>query len=211
MALISKEKLRSKGFSENHFRSTSKKQDIQRGFAEYVHLSILDMPPILQAKLQKGFPHFEVKIASRYVDEQEYLLCRFNIAKTRRFVGAKSEPEESECNGRYYENKALPVAMTAAEKEGLLSCNLGKNMIEVLVPNNLRLNDQVIFSFFSDSDLTKASEIAEALDIQVTMEIHPTADRYSYNQQYSENTYSFLDKALLDENWKGNGLEFDNL
>jgi len=54
-ALLSKLGLRREGFPEKHFRSTSYRQDMARGFERFVHLTIDPHPPILQAKLKRGF------------------------------------------------------------------------------------------------------------------------------------------------------------
>src|SRR5882672_2917564 len=139
-ALLSKEKLRRAGFSENHFRSTSKRQDISRGFDRYVHLTLDAHPPILQAKLAKGFPHFEIGIPAQAVEQRDYLLCRFNIAKTRYFRGARQAPEESAQNGKYYGDFCLPVARTEMERGDLFAANYGRRMIEVLVEDEIPLS-----------------------------------------------------------------------
>ena len=153
--LLSKPILRQLGFLDTHFRSTSRKQDLKRGFEEYVHLTIEQYPNILRAKLSRGFPHFKISISASVIDATEYHLCRFNIAKTRYLKGGKKAPQESPENGRYYNNKRLPIAVNSEEKEALLSANNKKNMIEVLVPQRVSLAEKVSFEFFHNSSSYK--------------------------------------------------------
>ena len=60
--LLSRAQLKLEGFSDSHFRSTSHRADLQRGFGDRIYLSPYRSPPILEAKLRKGFPHVRVDI-----------------------------------------------------------------------------------------------------------------------------------------------------
>ena len=209
--LLSKKRLIEAGFNEAHFRSTSKKQDIDRGFDDCVHLSLENMPRILKAKLNKGFPHFEVSFSGSMFEELDYYLCRFNIAKTRYFRGAKSEPEESPCNGKYQKGRRLPIAITEEEKDALLVCNLGKRMIELLVPSELMMIDRCELRFFSTNDLEIAENALYELCVNYNLSLCDIDERYNRNTNYVNKVESYLRKSLDDPAWFGDGLEFDNV
>lgn len=210
-ALLSKVELRNQGFARTHLRSTSSEQDERRGFSHYVHLTLDPHPPILRAKLARGFPHFEVAIPVVHLAKLEYLLCRFNIAKTRYFRGARSEPPESEKNGRYYDVMRLPVARTELEREALLRLNYGQGMIEVLVRDQMPLGQGTSFRFFHEDDLTSAIEALGALDIdqyalQLDEQLH-----YKASANHRRAVSQALARAVADPAWLGEGLEFDRV
>ena len=209
--LRSKSRLRSEGFGDSHFRSTSATQDVHRGFESYLHATLSEHPPILTAKVGRGFPHFEVAVPAIAVEQQDYLLCRFNIAKTRYFRGAKQEPPESEANGRYLEGLRLPVARTTQEKRDLLRLNLGCRMIEVLVPGEMALPQGSILKFFSKSDLQVAGGLVKTMS---TVSFHVRLDEslsYPSRPEYRDAVMTAIEITLRDEQWKGNGLEFDKV
>lgn len=210
-ALLSKVALRELGFSDSHFRTTSRYQDEQRGFAHYVHLTLDAHPPILQAKLGRGFPHFEIALPAIEFDETEYLLCRFNIAKTRYFRGAKQEPPESEKNGQYRSGMRLPVATTPQEREALLRLNLGENMIEVLVPNQVALTAKAVLRFFHDDDMKCANEVLETLGIEAFQIERDSEIEYKPSAKYRSEVRTALFNSLADPLWRGDGLEFDRM
>jgi hypothetical protein len=210
-ALLSKTRLLALGFSRNHFRSTSREQDEQRGFGQFVHLTLQSNPPILRAKLQAGFPHFEVSIPAQHFEGVEYLLCRFNIAKTRHFRGARRAPVESKQNGKYLRGLLLPVAQTFEEREQLLQLNLGKRMIEVLVREQLRLLRGVAFRFFHEEDLASAAHALTTLNVNTyTLEQDATV-RYTPSTSYRAAVRRALEAAVSDSSWLGEALEFDRV
>jgi len=209
--LLSKPALMKIGFKEHHFRSTSHKQDVKRGFAEYVHLTLDSHPPILKAKLAAGFPHFELEIPSTAIECGEFHLCRFNIAKTRYFRGAKQEPAESPENGRYYDGKLIPIARTYEERLALFSENINRNMIEVLVPNGLELPNSTIVTLYHAEDLDIAEQIQQALGIQWQLRLMNLGSVYMRNPRYAQQVHDFVSRALDDANWTGSGLEFDRV
>jgi hypothetical protein len=209
-ALLSKERLKKAGYSESHFRSTSQRQDITRGFGRFVHLTLDAHPPILQAKLGKGFPHFKIAVPTVDIEQHGYSLCRFNIAKARYFRGAKQEPPESAANGRYYDGLALPIARTKEEIGNLLRLNLGQNMIEVLVRDQLPLSTGTRFTFFHREDLLVAQEIRDVLGSRYAL---GPDDRLEYqpNPKYQSLVRKAIESSLKDSSWFGNGLEFDRV
>lgn len=209
--LLSKGKLSEEGFNEEHFRSTSKRQDRVRGFNDYIHLSIDPHPGILLAKLKSGFPHFEIEVPASVIESYEYHLCRFNIAKARYFRGAKQEPMESEKNGKYYGDRALPIAVNDEEKDKLIFHNYGVNMIEVLVPDELLLTDDTIIRLFSQFDYNIAKRICNVLGVQWKLELDGSGVKYGENIEYRNCVTRFLYSSLNDLNWFGDGLEFDRV
>jgi hypothetical protein len=210
-ALLSKTTLRQLGFADSHFRSTSRAQDEARGFARYVHLTLDAHPPILSAKLSSGFPHFEVALSGVDFNGIDYLLCRFNIAKTRYFRGAKQAPLESEKNGRYHSDLRLPVAVTLAQREALLRLNLGENMIEVLVPDQMPINERTVLRFFHDEDLTCAGEVLQRLGIKTYETARDLAIEYKPSLKYRDAVKAALARSIVDPSWRGAGLEFDRV
>lgn len=210
-ALLSKGELRRFGFSNNHFRGTSRNQDEQRGFLRYVHLTLDPHPPILKAKLNGGFPHFEVSIPHHAFEDRDYLLCRFNIAKTRYLRGAKQEPEESLENGRYYGDMRLPVAASIEERFALLQRNLGKRMIEVLVPDQMPLLEGTTFRFFHERDLLLAERaLAQIIGASYALQIDAKLT-YEPQASHSDAVAKNCAKAIDQPEWLGSGLDFDRM
>lgn len=209
-ALLSKLKLRRLAFSEFHFRSTSKRADEERGFGEYVHLTLSEKPPILAAKLSAGFPHVEIAVPASAMERARFHLCRFNIAKSRylRRDGSKGYPE-GPGTGRYYQNKQIPMAQTDAECRALFEANYGKNMIEVLVFGRLALPDDCVVTFFHADDHETGLEIIRTRGVPWRTEL---SDRiYRPNDKYAWRVRDFIRKAMTDPAWKGDGLEFDQV
>jgi hypothetical protein len=210
-ALLSKPALRQIDFTDSHFRSTSSRQDASRGFEEYVHLTLDDHPPILQAKLSAGFPHFKFSVAASEIEAVEFHLCRYNIAKTRYLLGGKKAPIESPDTGRYYDGKRIPIAKTPTERRALFEANFGINMIEVLVPQRLDLSAQTTLTFFHEEDLRIAENVISAAGITWALQLCPSGRRYKRNNRYALAARSFIDHTLTDPSWRGNGLEFDRV
>jgi hypothetical protein len=209
--LRSKLRLRAEGFDDSHFRSTSAKQDLQRGFGQYVHFTQNPHPPILKAKVARGFPHFEIAIPASVVEQQTYLLCRFNIARARYFRGAKQKPPACPANGLYYGDLCLPVATTAQQKADLLQHNVGRRIIEVLVPDQLPMSLGCVLTVFSRKDLQLVEPVVVKLaavpfNIRVDESLtYPTIPKYQEAAKHA------LERAFDDASWKGEGLEFDRI
>jgi hypothetical protein len=210
-ALLSKPALREMDFAESHFRSTSSRQDVNRGFEEYVHLTLDDYPRILQAKLCAGFPHLELSVPASEIETGEFHLCRYNIAKTRYLLGGKQSPPESPETGRYYDGKRIPIAKTRSERQTLFNANFGINMIEVLIPQRLNLPPQTTLTVFHEEDMRVAQNLIRATDVTWELRLCCPGRRYRRNAQYASAVQDFIDRALADPNWRGNGLEFDRV
>ena len=211
-ALLSKTALLRGGYTPTHFRSSSHNQDKSRGFADYVHLTVDEFTPIASAKLKRGFPHFTVKIPSEDLNAVSFDLCRYNIAKTRYLRrGEKPGPEPSEANGFYYGDIQVPIARSTTHQVALLNANYLRHMIEVLVPDCLRLSQQAILLFHSNTELRLASELLVPFEISWGIALAPAASHYVENPNHTRTVLAFLQRASLDPDWKGNGLEFDRV
>lgn len=211
-ALKSKPALRAEGFDNSHFRSKSRSHDEARGFGDYAFLTLEIGPRIVKAKLCGGFPHIEVAVPAAAVDSTQFALCRYNIAMTRvlRRNGKPGRPE-SETNGRYYDSKQVPIAMTHADKCTLMSEHYGKNMIEVLVPNQLQLPNDVKLICYSADDLQIVQQVLIALNCPWQSELLPPPGQYNRNADYALAVSEFINRALGDPDWRGDGLEFDRV
>lgn len=196
----------------DHFRTKSDRHDRSRGFDDCAFLTTTECPPILRAKLSAGFPHVRLDVPSEALIEVKYSLCRFNIAMTRylRRDGKSGSPESS-TNGRYYGAQQIPVAKTDADKRAMLSHHLPLGtMLEVVTHQSLALPDTTNVTCFSHRDYERAAQILEALGQpwHVTLS---EGQEYPVNQHHINSVEAFIQRALADPSWMGNGLEFDRL
>ena len=122
-SLKSKPVLQKENFGNNHFRSLSKRSDVQRGFGKYAFLTLTLQPRIVQAKLKGGFPHITLLVPVTAFDGVKFDLCRYNVAMTRHLKRENKEGfPESSTSGRYYDEMQIPIARANAEKAQLLKC-----------------------------------------------------------------------------------------
>jgi len=212
--LRSKPSLREEGFEDTHFRSKSYRHDQGRGFGEYAFLTLDQAPRILGAKLKGGFPHVAIEIPETAFDEVDFHLCRYNVAFTRvlRRDGLPGRPEGSG-NGRYYEDKQIPSARTEADKREMLDQYLNdpKTMIEVLVPGALEIPVDMRITCFHDDDVQIAQDIVRGINcpqyvVQLSNDL-----KYKPKKQHQQNVAYYIDTALADPDWRGNGLEYDKV
>ena len=208
-ALYSKLELKRRGYAETHFRRTSRDHDVARGFGHYVHLSLMKTPPILEAKLAAGFPHFEIDIPAHAVEQREFHLCRFIIAKCRYLRrGSKPGPPESGRNGRYYGTMELPIGITRAERASLLKANFPSTMVEVLIPDEFSLPAEAKLVFLSQREFDLAAALLQTVPCGWSLALEP-APGYAARDEYLVDVRRFLDRSSRDPLWKGDGLEFD--
>jgi hypothetical protein len=209
-ALLSKNELQRIGYEPSHFRRTSHRLDSQRGFSNYVHLSLAKHPPILRAKLTAGFPHFEIRIPATHVETLKFHLCRYNIAKSRNPKTGRRPAPEGRASGRYYGEKHLPTAETVTECKDLLVANLGRNMIEVLVPTSIALTADTELIFFSEIDRDLAKKFLYSMKLRWQLRL---AQNLSYTPaaRYVARIERFLEQAIIDPEWRGDGVDFDNV
>jgi hypothetical protein len=212
-AILNKPSLKKAGFKSSHFRSMSKKQDVERGFSDYAHLTLDAAPGILKAKLAAGFPHIAIVVPVETVDGVAFSLCRFNVAMTRKLRrGRKRGFSESATNGRYYPGHEIPIARDDSDQTAMLVKHLSEGtMIEVLVHGDLDLPDHASVVCFSDADAGIATNLLATLGCPWTVQTLPPPGPYPRDSSYVEAVSDFISKAQNDPSWRGNGLEFDRL
>ena len=209
-SLKSKVTLRGEGFAESHFRSKSKHLDAQRGFGDYIHLSTVNRPPILAAKLSGGFPHICLSVPATVLDGVTFDLCRYNVAMSRqlRRDGKPGFPE-GPGNGSYYGHNQLPIARTEMEQTQLLQSRNGE-MLEVLVKPPIALPNGTQVTVFNGHDRAVAMKTLEQLNVEWAVSLANAPD-YQARPEHSDACEQFIDFSLADEIWRGNGLEFDRV
>jgi hypothetical protein len=212
-SLKSKPALLDAGFAEAHFRSMSSHHDVARGFGQYVFLTLDREPRILQAKLAAGFPHIAILVPITAFKDREFHLCRYNVAMARqlRRNGSAGFPE-STTNGRYYGSRQIPIAVKLADQRAMLKEHYrAGTMIEVLVPGELPLPDDVKIACFAPEDTEIAEQILSATDSPWEIATLDPPGAYGRNGRYATEVRQFVECALNDPNWRGNGIEFDRV
>lgn len=209
--LRSKESLLQAGYNESHFRSTSHRQDRERGFGNVVHCTTAPNPPILTAKLARGFPHvrFAFPIDTVPADHE---ISRFNIARGRYLRSGNSPLPENARNGRYHGAYELPVARTAEERAALLrAADVHRDMLEVLIPNHFPLPDTAQVQCFSEWDINLVRTVLNQVSSNLETVEDRTGHTYPIHEVFRSQVAAFVENALADPDWKGNGLDFDRL
>src|SRR5690606_8183779 len=212
-SLLSKPRLLQCGCGVLHFRSMSRKQDVARGFAKYVHMTLHEYPRIARSKLASGFPHLRIEVPAVDVDQQRFDLCRYNIAMTRYLRRHGScGLRESATNGRYYAPQQVPTARTKADKAAMLKKYMGRDtVVEVLVENEMPLPAETTVSCFSRADEQVAKRVAEVFDAPWNIVLADPAGPYPRRASYAMEVEEFLDRVVEDPDWRGSGLEFDRV
>lgn len=212
-ALLSKPALRSQGFADTHFRSKSRSLDEARGFGEYAHLTLHAQPPILRAKLAGGFPHVQIQVPVAALDEIPFDLCRFNVAMTRQLRrGESAGHAASSVNGRYIGARQIPVARARSDQAAMLdnATRLG-GMIEVLVPGGLALPDDTKVHCYSEADAVGAAAILKTTRPSWHITVDGQPDAYTRKPLFVKQVDAFIKRAMEDQSWRGDGLEYDKV
>jgi hypothetical protein len=210
-ALKSKNQLLEEGFNESHFRTTSFAADINRGYADVIHCTTSSVPPLLSAKLARGFPHVRFRIPIAALPE-EYDLSRFNIARGRYLKNGRSPLPESPRNGRYLESYELPAARSAEDKLALLNdADLNQPGIEILLKHEFPLPDGLIIDCGSEFDANLVSGIIAELGCSHAMNLVDFTVPYTARTVHQEAVEMFLAASMEKPSWKGNGLDYDRL
>ena len=211
-ALRTKPSLAAKGFAPSHLRSKSSPHDVSRGFGKYGFLTLERHPQILAAKLKGGFPHVDIMVPADVVDGTTYDLCRYNVAMTRQLRrGGKPGFSEAETNGRYYDTHQIPVARTDSDKRAVLRKHYDHTMIEVLMHHDLPLPDETRVQVYSSGDEALAKSTLNALQVPWAVELVDPPGPYLRSSTYAQAVDEFIQKALSDPSWLGNGLEYDKV
>lgn len=196
--LCSKSILRSQGFPEYHFRSTSRRTDERRGFANVVHTALVPNPDLLRSKLVRGLPHIILRVPVEDREENQFLLCRYNIARTRQFT----RPTQM------HEPYRLPVAVTVEEKQTVLN-EWESDRIEALFLSMLRLPQSTQVLTFSERDQAFCKRLLEVCSVRWDVTLVEQPCSYEVSDERWKSTEQFALRALQDPQWKGCDLEFD--
>lgn len=116
---------------------------------------------------------------------------------------------EGPANGWYYDNHQIPIARTEGEQGQLIQSRNGE-MLEVLVKPPFPLPNNTRVSVFSGRDRETALNILEQVNAAWIVSL-ANAPEYQARPQYLEACEQFIETSLEDENWRGNGLEFDRV
>jgi len=211
-ALKTRPTLRRDGFDDRHFRSMSSRSDEARGFGNCLFMTIDSSPRILKAKLKAGFPHIALQILPASVESVPFSLSRYNIAMTRR-LRRNGDPghSESDTNGRYYDRAQVPVARTPNDQRALLGHHVPKGtMVEIIVYADLLLPNETMVVCYSSDDALLARKILNQTGCSWGIKLEETF-RYPRNDVYISSVVSFVERALAEPDWLGNGLEFDRV
>lgn len=176
-----------------------------------VHCTTAITPPILTAKLTRGFPHIRFAFPIDTVPT-EHEISRFNIARGRYLRSGNSPLPENGRNGRYYDDYELPIARSGAERKALLgAADVRRDMLEVLIREHFPLPDTTVIHCFSEWDLALMSGVLDQIDSNIEVVQQPPAGAYPEHERYRSQVTEFVENALADPDWKGNGLDFDRL
>jgi hypothetical protein len=211
-ALLGKRQLAREGFPSEHFRSRSRRIDVDRGFEDWVHLTTDVAPRILGAKLARGFPHIGISIPASDVDGADFLLCRYNIAMTRKLRrGLSAGYSEGPETGRYIGEFQVPVAATDDDKIALVRRHYPSTMIEVLVRGRLTLAASSIVLAYDADDASICRRVLEGVGLNWEVRLVDPPKLYVRHNAYRTEVLKFLEIATESPGWRGNGLEFDQL
>lgn len=211
-ALLSKPALNSAGFENSHFRSKSKAHDVRRGFSEYAFLTLDASPRIVKAKLAGGFPHIALLVPSSAIEEEGFDLCRFNVAMTRRLRrDGKLGWPASPTNGRYYGNKQVPIARNSADISAMLERHLNQTMIEVLIRHQLNLPKATHIVAYSEPDAALVVRVLQQTGSPWALDVVAAPGPYPRRKAHADRVTEFIERALNDDAWRGDGLEFDKV
>ncbi len=207
--LLSRRQLVDRGFNPCHFRKTSSQCDVDRGFADVVFCTTAPMSELLKAKLKHGFPHYLIEIPTHLLQGKATYLCRYNIARSRYYRGAKREPScDPDCEF-YVKDFRLPVARTDDQKRIMLQKWSNGRVLEILVESRVDFDRYVKLIAFSKEDQSLLGTIAKRLEFQVEIELA----EFSYVRcaKCAVDVGTSIESALADHRWKGNGLDYDSL
>lgn len=94
----------------------------------------------------------------------------------------------------------------------MLETHLPANtMIEVLVHGDLILPDRTEIVCFSDADAKAAEGVLSKVEAPWNVTSSAPPGPYPRDPKHVEAITTFIDQALAEPEWRGNGLEFDRL
>ena len=201
--LYSRHALERQGFMRKHFRRTSSEADRRRGFDNFVFCNTHSQFPLLDSKLERGFPHYLIEIPVTQLDGRQYLLCRLNIARSRTFR------VDTACED-YHDNLRLPVARTDEQKVAMLKTWWRRKDCarEVLVEQQIDLTSDVRLIVFSEEDSAELTMIARQVGFEARI-VHGRL--YRRCPLYAAAIKEITKKLLIHPEWRGYCLDYDNL
>jgi len=209
-SLLDKRSLLGANFAAQHLRPNSTRQDAERGFGDYTFLTLHASPRILRSKLKAGYAHVDIAVPAEAVEAVAYSLCRFNVAKTRRLRRAgRPGYTESATNGRYYDAHQIPAARDDSDKAAMLRRHLAGSMIEVLVAGELALPDHTRIVCYSEADAATARRVLAHLGRPWAVTTTAPPGPYRPDAGRIMAVQRFIDRALDEPDWRGDGLAFD--
>ncbi|GAB2179077.1 hypothetical protein DLREEDagr8_46350 [Dongia sp. agr-C8] len=153
-----------------------------------------------------------IGVPAEAIDSVEYSLCRFNVAMTR-FLRRGDKPgfDASPTNGRYYRQHQIPVAQSPNDKAAMLRAHSKTSMIEVLIDGDLPLPNETRVQVYAPEDLQLAERVLATLARPWRVELADPPGPYPRSARYARSVVEFVDRALAEPEWRGNGLEFDRV
>lgn len=88
-------------------------------------------------------------------------------------------------------------------------CMPARIMIEVLVHGDLTLPDTTEIVCYSDNDIKLANCVLESAESPWRIQAADSATEYPRNAEHARSVEDYLEQAMRDPEWRGNGLEFD--
>jgi hypothetical protein len=93
----------------------------------------------------------------------------------------------------------------------MLSVRKGDPMIEVLIEDRVCLNGAVQLRAYCEEDQNVAQRVLEQLGVDWEIVPFGAAGAYQRDEAYAAEVEQFIQTALSDPDWRGNGLEFDRV
>ena len=93
----------------------------------------------------------------------------------------------------------------------MLDAHLANSMIEVLVHGDLDLPEATHIRTFSAADTRAAKDILDRVGVPWTVIETDPPSEYPRSAAYAKQVDVFIERALADPTWRGDGLEFDRV
>ena len=84
-------------------------------------------------------------------------------------------------------------------------------MIEVLVEQGHPLPDDTKIACYHECDHELLLAILAQIDVPWKIELYDSPNHYNRKREYVVQVDNFVATALADPDWRGDGLEFDNV
>jgi hypothetical protein len=84
-------------------------------------------------------------------------------------------------------------------------------MIEVLIDGDLPLPDDTAVVCYSDIDAAIARNVLASIGSSWAISLAGTPMPYPRRDDYGASVRAFIQRAISDPTWRGNGLEFDGV